>query len=429
MTPSDLAALIAGGKRLAASGAHREAEAVLRAALTIDVEEVEALLWLGAIVADPAEALALIGRAYTIEPTNERAKAGLAWARARQDDRAGLAATPTIAQPLAPEVLGPRPLEVNDANRPATQPLPVAIAAELVRPIQQQVAAARLQGLLDQARGALDVADFSEVILAADEAARLDPRSVEALALLGVAYYRLDRPADAERVYRRMLAIQPDHAEALANLGLLAAEAGRDDDAERSYRRALDVDPALDEVRLALADLLAAQGRTDAAVAEWRSASDRNPAIAEFQVKIGDALALADRYEEAAAAYARAVDRHGDDPSLRLRLGRVLHAAGRTGAALEQFREACRGPHAPVESFIELAAALMEIGRLEEARDALDQGLALSPEDPAALDLLARLQPQRRVPASWDRAPARRPERGPQVIGPARGILDRFRLQ
>jgi tetratricopeptide (TPR) repeat protein len=286
---------------------------------------------------------------------------------------------------------------------------------------------ARLQALLDQARGALDAGDLAGTILAADEAARLDPRSLEALALLGVAYYREGRPLDAERVYRRMLAIQPDHAEAHANLGLLFAEAGRSDDAERAYRRALDSDPSLDEVRLALADLLVERGSIDAAVAEWRIAADRNPAILEFQVKIAEAYESVQRFEEAAAAYSRAIDRHGDDPSLRLRLGRVLHASGRTGAALEQFREACRGPLATAECFVELAAALLEVGRLEEALEALDRALALSPDDPAALELLARVQPPSHRTAA--RARPRTPlEHRPQVIGPARGILDRFRL-
>jgi tetratricopeptide (TPR) repeat protein len=392
---------------LARLGARVEAEAVLRIALSLDHEAREALLWLGAIVSDPKESLDLIGRAYTIDPMDRRAQAGLAWARARlasaadDDSRAGATSRPSeepAAHPTERRVAG-------SASATPASPAPEDLAD-------------RVDDLLRRARRALATGDLVETILAADEAARLDPRSLEALALLGVSYYREGRLLDAERVYRRMLAIQPDHAEAHANLGVLAAESGRKDDAERFYRRALEIDPTLDEVRLALADVLIERGKVDDAVAEWRAAADRNPAVIEFHVKIAEAFELAQRFDEAAAAYGHVVDRHGNDPSLRLRLGRVLHASGRMGAALEQFREACRSSEATAECFVELAAALLDIGRLDEAVEALNRALSLAPDDPLALELLARIQP-----------PSRRagPDTPPQIIGPTRGILERLR--
>jgi Flp pilus assembly protein TadD len=406
----DLAALVEGGKLLARLGARGPAEAVLRMVLAHEPEQLDALLWLGAIVSNPQEALDLIGRAYTVAPTDPRAKAGLAWARARLQPEGP-------AEPLAPPV--PEPLTPPLGRSSEHEPLP----PQATTPLAEVQRAA----LLEQARQALEAGELNEALLAADAVARQEPRSLEALAILGVAYYRAGRAAEAERVYRRMLAIAPDHAEALANLGVLQLEAGRVEEAERAFRRALAADPTLDEVRLALADLLASQGRVDAAVAEWRLVADRNPAVLEFQVKIGAAYETAGRFEEAAAAYLRALDRHGDDPSLRLRLGRVLRAMGRTGAAVEQLREACCGPLATAECFVEFARALLEIGRLEEALRALDRALALAPDDPAALDLLARLQPPSRrtwMPLARQR---KTPPAAPQLIGPSRGILEQLR--
>ncbi|MCS6800415.1 MAG: tetratricopeptide repeat protein [Chloroflexota bacterium] len=405
MTLPNLRALVDGGKLLARLGARVEAEAVLRLALSLDSESRDALLWLGAIVADPVESLALIGRAHALDPTDPRATAGLAWARARcgrLEERAG-------SEPAADLRL---PKETRRPPDPPPAPPPTDAASQAPRKDQ------RVDALLEQARRSLAAGDLVETILAANEAAQLDPSSLEALALLGVAYYRDERPHDAERVYRRMLLLQPDHAEAHANLGVLAAEAGRLDEAERAYRRALESDPTLDEVRLALADLLLDQGHVDAAVREWRVVADRNPTVIEFQVKLAEAYESAQRFDEAAAAYLRAIERQGDDPTLRLRLGRVLHACGRTGAAVEQFREACRSPHATAECFTALAAALLDLGRREEAAQALDRALTLAPDDEAAHDLLSRLHPSSRRPSSL-----------PEVVGPSRGILERLRLR
>ena len=57
-----------------------------------------------------------------------------------------------------------------------------------------------------------------------DDAARL--------ATLGAAQLRMCKPADAEKTFGRVLALQPGNATALAGLGKLASYRGRDAQAE-----------------------------------------------------------------------------------------------------------------------------------------------------------------------------------------------------
>ena len=55
---------------------------------------------------------------------------------------------------------------------------------------------------------------------------------------IAIQHHRPGRLADAERVYRQILAASPNHADALRSLGLIAHQVGRHDLADsQSHRR------------------------------------------------------------------------------------------------------------------------------------------------------------------------------------------------
>ena len=60
---------------------------------------------------------------------------------------------------------------------------------------------------------------------------------------LALQHHQAGRLADAETLYRQILAVQPNHAEALHYLGVLADQLGRHDLAEELIRRATVLDP------------------------------------------------------------------------------------------------------------------------------------------------------------------------------------------
>ena len=110
---------------VALAGAERrdEARALFKAVLADDANNVEALLWMGALADDPQDSLRLIGRAVQLDPQNARALAALRWARKRVPNSAALAA-PTIAATAA-ATAAPQP-----------SPAPAAVSAPAVRSIR-----------------------------------------------------------------------------------------------------------------------------------------------------------------------------------------------------------------------------------------------------------------------------------------------------
>jgi tetratricopeptide (TPR) repeat protein len=82
---------------------------------------------------------------------------------------------------------------------------------------------------------------------------------------LGHAYAALDRPADAERCFKRALDLDPGSAEAHASLGMVYLSVGIDDGAEHHSRLALELDSAHAVASQTLAALLEARGEPEAA--------------------------------------------------------------------------------------------------------------------------------------------------------------------
>src|SRR5512136_820724 len=65
------------------SGDHAEARRCFQAARALDPDNIVALLWLAWLAPDREESLVLFSRVLELDPKNERAHAGIRWARRR----------------------------------------------------------------------------------------------------------------------------------------------------------------------------------------------------------------------------------------------------------------------------------------------------------------------------------------------------------
>ncbi|MEX2645848.1 MAG: O-antigen ligase family protein [Gaiellaceae bacterium] len=145
------------------------------------------------------------------------------------------------------------------AGRPAGEParrpvvLPAAVALVLVGSLAfPWLAERRLSTSLD----ALTEGDARTGLAAAQDAAALDPLSVEPLLLEGTAYELADRPGDARRAYERAVRLQPRNPDTWYALGRFEYEQGDLERAllylDRSWgldRQSPETGPLLDRVR------------------------------------------------------------------------------------------------------------------------------------------------------------------------------------
>lgn len=229
--------------------------------------------------------------------------------------------------------------------------------------------------------------------------------------------HRRGKIDQAHGLYRRVLGKSPRHAGALMQLGLIEQSRGNIDEAHKLLEKAARIEPDNPSVQNCLGQILLAQDRHDEAAAAFRAATtseprygaawqnlglvlatQRNfdaavdcfrqalatsPSDAKLLLNLGHALGETGAFEEAAEVLLRAVRLQPAVPQLRLALGDVLIHAGEAAKAIHHYREVERlvpgnaaGPH-------RLALALLQIGDVDGAIDALKRAQELAAESVA----------------------------------------------
>src|SRR3954468_363368 len=96
--------------------------------------------------------------------------------------------------------------------------------------------------------------------------------------------------ADAERLYRAVLALAPKHEQSLYYLGLLALQRGQPQAAVEWIGKAIALNARMPEWHYNLAFAYQSVGRLDEAVAHYGRASALAPANPKIQTNLGNVL-------------------------------------------------------------------------------------------------------------------------------------------
>jgi predicted O-linked N-acetylglucosamine transferase (SPINDLY family) len=231
---------------------------------------------------------------------------------------------------------------------------------------------------------------------------------------LALQHHQADRLAEAEALYRQILAVQPNHADSWHLLGVIAHAAGRCDLAVQWIRRAISLDPEHATAYYNLGNALKEQGQLEDAIAAFREALTRQPGSAEAHNNLGNSLheqgrfdeaidhcrraialkpafvqahynlgnALKDRGDlsEATAAYRRTVDLNPGFAPGHNNLGIALAQQKKHDEAMVAFRDAIRHDPALHKAHNNLGMALVQQHRINEAIASYRSALTLVPD-------------------------------------------------
>jgi predicted O-linked N-acetylglucosamine transferase (SPINDLY family) len=193
-------------------------------------------------------------------------------------------------------------------------------------------------------------------------------------------HHRAGRLADAEAIYRQVLAQRPDHAEALHLLGVLAGQVGRTDAAIDLIRRAIVVNPGSAEYHNNLGETYRRTGQSDRAIACFRRAIELRPDLGMAHNNLGSALQAVGRPEESIAAFRRLSQLQPASAEAHCNLGVALHKADRLDEAVGAFRRAIALDPGHAEAYSNLGSTLRLVGQFDAAIAALARALELKPD-------------------------------------------------
>jgi predicted O-linked N-acetylglucosamine transferase (SPINDLY family) len=185
----------------------------------------------------------------------------------------------------------------------------------------------------------------------------------------GLSHHRAGRLAEAEKMYRQVLAQQPNHPDALHLLGLVAVESRRWDAAVDWLRRAVRIQPDNAEAHNDLGNALRDQRQLDESIAAYRQAIGLKPDFAEAHCNLGNALRAKGRLEEAITACGQAVRLKPDNAEAHYNLGIALQANGAFDQAIAAYQQAIRLRP-------DFAQAHNNLGNVFAATGQLDQAIA-----------------------------------------------------
>jgi len=152
----------------------------------------------------------------------------------------------------------------------------------------------------------------------------MTPPTIQDSFNLALQHHQAGDLAQAENLYRQILAQQPKHAETLHLLGLIAHQRGHNEIAVELIGQALTLKPESPVAQNNLGTVLKDLGRYDQAIAVLRQAIALNPNFHEAHNNLGIALKENGQFDEAIAAYQQCIALNPNYPDAHNNLGNAL---------------------------------------------------------------------------------------------------------
>ena len=194
--------------------------------------------------------------------------------------------------------------------------------------------------------------------------------------------------AEAERLYRDVLAVEPRNAAALHLLGALLHQSGRSDEAISLIHQSIAIEPRNPDYHYNLGTILLSAERATEAAAQFEKAVGLKSNYTEAQFELGNAYARTKSWDKAAANFRRVLAAKPTDPAALNNLGMVLREQGNHDEAIELWRRAVAKAPSFALAHMNLGLGYKQQGRLDEAIASLNNALESSP---GSIDVICNL--------------------------------------
>jgi tetratricopeptide (TPR) repeat protein len=204
---------------------------------------------------------------------------------------------------------------------------------------------------------------------------------------------------DSATLWRTTLARNSNAWIAATIVGNAANDAGRAAEAIRLHRHAIKLDPAAHEPHYNLGVALEKAGDPREAIVEYQEALRLKPDYADAENNLAVAYATLDRYPEAIPHYVRALQLNPTRPETEFGFGIALAVTGHDADAIPHFKAALKLRPTYLEAHYALARTEESLGNELNAIDEYRATVALDPGFRDARERLAKLQSNAGQPA------------------------------
>jgi len=197
---------------------------------------------------------------------------------------------------------------------------------------------------------------------------------------IGLEHQQAGRLAEAERIYRQVLQLNPNQPDALNLLALIAHNANNNEIALELIGRAVLTNPANPYFLNNLGEVQRGLSRPQEAVASFDQALRLKPDLAEALSNRGGALQELGRHAEAVTSYDCALAVKPGFAEAFNNRGNALQFLGRYDEAVADYDQALSVRRGYAEALSNRGNSLLQLKRYDDALASYDQALAINPD-------------------------------------------------
>ncbi len=224
----------------------------------------------------------------------------------------------------------------------------------------------------------------------AEAALRKDPNDVPAHRLLARVYMRQIGDPQQQRIdenmlqkaiaeYQKIAQLAPNDADSLVMLGRLEKIAQNTGEAEKAYKRALAVDPDNEEAQAGLAMVYLDEGNNEEASAILKKLADKNPSQRSLR-QLASAYEQMKEYSLAAETLNRALAQNPQDaPDLQRAIAQDLVLAKRYDDALKIYQQLVAQEPGDADAYVRMSEIYREKKDFAKAREMAAKASAIDP--------------------------------------------------
>ncbi|HMD54558.1 MAG TPA: tetratricopeptide repeat protein, partial [Phycisphaerae bacterium] len=207
-----------------------------------------------------------------------------------------------------------------------------------------------------------------------------NPNQPDALHYLGILANQVGKPLIGIELISRAIKLKPNISDYHNNLGVALMEVGRFDDAIKNYRIALELKPIYPEAHNNLGNVLREKGKLAEAMTEFRAAIHFKADYPEPYNNMGNVYKDQNKIPEAIDAYKSAIRHKPDYAQAHNNLGNIYRDQGKLNEATEEYRIALKYRPDLAQIHANLGNVLRDQGKLDEAIAIYHSALARRPD-------------------------------------------------
>jgi protein O-GlcNAc transferase len=193
-------------------------------------------------------------------------------------------------------------------------------------------------------------------------------------------YHQSGQLNKAEKIYKRIIEVNPNHSDALHLLGVIANQAGKNDIAVKLINKAIQCNPGNSNYYNNLGNALKDQNQLTEALSSFQKALEIKPDFAVAHYNLGNVLKEQDNLAEAVSSFRKALEINPDYIRAYNNLGTTFKKQGRFDEAISCFQKVLEINPNHAEAYNNMAGMLMDQNKLAEAVYYYQKALEINPD-------------------------------------------------